>query len=183
MCTLALLLSVDPFLGRMEYSSFSDQALIEMLIKGFDDKTKNKYKDNDDMYLDVCNWSLIRCNADERVIRIQIDCRNVNGSLELCYVPPNVRVFIIASWGKNQLRGSDDLTHLPDGMTYLSLGVNQFTRDIALKSPLSGMKDLRLNHNQLTGDADLTNLPDGMRYLALNNNHLTGEIDLGQLPD
>ena len=69
MCAFQLLLSVDPSLGRVDHSLLSDQTLMEMLFDGFDDKTKNKYKDNNGMYLDVCKWSRITCDDDHRVFK------------------------------------------------------------------------------------------------------------------
>ena len=59
---------MDPFLGRLDYSLLSDQALMEMLIEGFDDETKKKYQDDHGMYLDVCEWPNITCDEDESVI-------------------------------------------------------------------------------------------------------------------
>ena len=56
MCSPIHLLSVDPSLGRVDYSALSDQTLIELLIDGFDDVTKEKYQDNEGTYLNVCEW-------------------------------------------------------------------------------------------------------------------------------
>ena len=67
-CFFALLLTVDPSVGRLDYSLMSDQSLMEMRIEILDDISKKKYKDNDGMYLDACDWSVIKCNGDERVI-------------------------------------------------------------------------------------------------------------------
>ena len=108
MCALELFFSVDPSLGRVDYSLFSDQTLMEMFIDGFDDETNQRYIDNDGMYLDVCKWSCITCDDDGRVFVILLDNENICGSLELCYVPPKVKVVSITS-NKNQLTGSIDL--------------------------------------------------------------------------
>ena len=116
-----LFLSVDPSLGRVGYSLLSDQTLMEMLIEGFDEETKQEYQDDNGMYLDVCEWSCIECDDAQRVIRIEIDSEDLSGSIEICYLPPNVKYIIISSLCKTQLRGSADLTHLPDGMQGLSL--------------------------------------------------------------
>ena len=121
MCSLQLFLSVDPSLGRIDYSLMSDQALMEMLIEGFDDESKKRYQDSHGMYLDVCELSRISCDDDERVVEIALDSGSITGSLELCYVPPKVNDLSIRSWGKSELTGSANLARLPDGMEYVSL--------------------------------------------------------------
>ena len=147
MCASQLFLSTDSSLGRVGYSLFSDQTLMEMLVDGFDDETKEEYQDNHGMYLDVCGWSCIKCDDDERVVQIELGSETLSGSLELCYVPPKVKVLDISS----RLTGSVDLRQLPDEMS-----------------------KLHLNNSQLTGEIDLTQLPDGMYDLYLSSNQLTG---------
>ena len=155
---------------------------MEMLIEDFDDESKSKYKDNDGMYLDVCEWLGVRCDADGRVVQILINSKNVTGSLELRYVPPKVKVLFPICLVASRLTGSADLTQLPEGMQNLSLSKNRFTGEIDLTQLPEGMYMMYLNNNQLTGEIDLTQLPEGMYSMYLNNNQLTGEIDLAHLP-
>ena len=182
MCAFALFLSVDPSLGRVEYSLFSDQTLLEMLFEGFDDETKKKYKDNDGIFRDVCEWSCIKCDDNARVIEIDLDGKNLSGSLELCYVPPKVEFLIISSCGTSKLSGSVDLEQLPDRIYGLSLSDNQLTGELDLTRLPERMHGLSLEKNQLTGEINLSNLPDEMDFLNLESNHFTGEIDFTHLP-
>ena len=184
MCSLQLFLSVDPSLGRIDYSLMSDQALMEMLIEGFDDESKKRYQDSHGMYLDVCEWSRISCDDDERVVEIALDSGSITGSLELCYIPLKVKVLKASPlfpW--SALRGSVDLAHIPEGMQVLDLRKNILTGEVDLTQLPNEMYALYLHDNQLTGEIDLTNLPDGMQKLFLGNNQLTGEINLTKLPD
>ena len=181
MRSLQLFLSVDPSLGRIDYSLMSDQALMEMLIEGFDDESKKTYQDSHGMYLDVCEWSGISCDDDERVVEITLDSGSITGSLELCYVPPKVNDLSIRSWGKSELTGSVNLARLPDGMEYVSLCNNRLAGKIDLTCLPDGMQKLSLENNQFTGEIDLTQLPHEMYALYLHDNQLTGEIDLTQL--
>ena len=183
MCAFALFLSVDPSLGRVDYSLLSDQTLMEMLIEGFDDETKNKYKHSNGMYFDVCEWPCIECDADERIIEIDIDSEDVSGSLEIRSVPPKVKVLDISSWCNSQLTGSVDLANLPDEMQKLSIRHNRITGEVDLTQLPDGMHELSLGCNKLTGEIDLAQLPDVMQELSLNNNEFSGEIDLTHLPD
>ena len=186
MCGFQILLGVDASLGRLDYSLMPDQALMEMLVEGLNDETKKKYQDKHGMYLDVCEWSGINCDAHQRVIRISIgidvSSENVRSLLELRHVPPEVKVLKISSMPGGKLTGSFDLTQLPCGMEHLYIHYNQLTGAIDLAQLPGGMKELYLNCNQLTGAIDLTQLPGGMKELYLNYNQLTGAIDLTQLP-
>ena len=159
-----------------------DQTLMEILMEGFDDETKKEYKDCEGMYLDVCEWSCVKCDDDQKVIEIDIESSNITGSLELCYVPPNVNVVKIRSWGEGKMSGSVDLARLPDGITEILLYNNGFTGEIDLTHLPGGMTELSLYDNQLTGEIDLTQLPKGMKYLFLKNNQLSGSVVIRRLP-
>ena len=178
------LLTADPHLGRVAYGSFSDQALMEMLIEGFDHNTKSKYQDKHGMYREVYKWPCIECDDDDKVIEIDINSLHVTGSLALCYVPPKVKALNISlGWGRSELAGSVDLTNLPDGMSDLHLHNNNLGGGIDLTQLPDGMGYLYLQNNKFTGEIDLTQFPKGMTQLDLQNNNLRGEIDLTRLSD
>ena len=184
MFTFALFVSIDPSLGRVDYSLFSDQTLMEMFIEGFDDETKKKYKNNDGMYRYACEWSSVKCDDEQRVIEIDIDSRGLSGSLELCYAPPKLERLMISTWrGESKLTGSAVLKQLPDGMKDISIENNQLTGEVDLINLPDGMKYLQLDNNLFTGEVDLTQLPKIMKWLSLQANELSGEIDLTQLQD
>ena len=176
-----LFISADPYLGRLDYSLLSDQALMEMFIEGFDEQTKKTYQDKHGMYLDVCEWSCIECDDDGRVVEVDIGIADMSGSLDLFYVPPKVQELYVGSGHKSDLTGSVELEHLPVGVYVLILTNNRLTGEIDLPQLPDGMQILNLNNNQLTGEIDLTHLPDGMRIIYLQNNQLTGEINLTHL--
>ena len=77
-----LFVNVDSSLGRVDCILLSDQNLMELLIEGFDDVTKRRYKDSEGMYLDVREWPHIKCDDDEKVIHIDIQTEGCSGSLE-----------------------------------------------------------------------------------------------------
>ena len=131
-------------LGRLDYTLLSDQTLMEMLFEGLNEESKKGYQDEKGMYLDVSEWSCVKCDDDQRAIEIRIDSGHVSGSLALRYVPPKVKALKIIS-AENRLTGSVDLTQLPDKM-----------------------ENLTLSNNQLTGEINLTQLPDGMQKLYLS---------------
>ena len=158
MCPVSLFLSVDPSLGRVEYSLLSDQTLMEMF------------------------GSCVACDDDGGLTEIDLDSGLVSGFLTLCYVPPEVKELKMSSLTGSELTGTADLTHLPAGMQVLDLRNNQLTGKLDLTQLPRSMFRLYLYGNQFSGEVDLTKLPDALRWLSLNNNEFTGEIDLTQLP-
>ena len=198
-----LLLCSDPNLGRVDYNSLSDQTLMEMLIDGLDEETKEKFQDTDKMYLDVCEWDFVKCDADNRVVEICARSK-LSGSIQLQYTPPKVTHFRLV-WSQSNVHGTIDLTHLPEaiqkisitgtqlsgsidleqlphGMLVLSLISNCFTREINLSSLPGRMKKLTLSDNKLTGSINLTQLPQDLENLYLHSNQFQGSINLTQLP-
>ena len=206
MCAFQLFFCAYLSLGRVAYSLLSDQALMEMLLEGFDERTRNKFQDNNGMYLDVCEGGCIKCDQDERVVEIDIVSIHSSGSVNFFYVPPKVNVLKVTPLyarskltgsvdlarlpegmevldvKRNQLTGGADLTQLPGGMIYLFIETNQLSGEIEFTHLPVQMNSLFLQDNQLTGGIDLTQLPDGMECLSLKNNQFTGEIDLTHLP-
>ena len=193
--------SVDPSLGRVNCSLFPDQTLMEMLVEGFGEEPKKMYQDKDGAYLDVCDWSNVECDEDERVRNVVEYCV-VGGSLALRYVPPRVKKFIIPSSNlvgtidladlcgciveicleENLLSGPICLRELPDSMEILNLNFNEFSGSVDLTHLPEGMREILFESNQFSGSLDLTQLPHGMRDIYLNDNQLSGMIDLTQLP-
>ena len=183
MCAFQVFITVDPSLGRLEYSLMSDQALMEMFIEKFDDETKKENQDKHGMYLDACEWECIECDDHERVVEIDIDSRSVSGTLDLCYVPPKVKVLEIRPpWLNGKLTGSVDLAHLPGEVQVVDLRGNALTGELDLTHLPKEMRILSIKHNQLSGEIDLTQLPKRMKQLILTVNQLTGGIDLTHLP-
>ena len=64
-----ILLSIDPALGRLDYDSLSDQALMEMLIDGMEDEYKKEFQDKSGNFKDLIDWPGIQLHGD-RVICI-----------------------------------------------------------------------------------------------------------------
>ena len=201
MCSLLTILSVDPTLCRADYGSFSDQALVEMLYEGFDTDTKIRFRGDEGAYLDVCEWDIVVCDAGERVVQI-MEYDFVTGSLQLCYLPPNVKrvkmtnghftgsidltnlpesIESVYLYG-NGLTGAIDLTKLPEGMQELYLDDNAFRCSVDFAHLPQSMMELLLNINQFSGSVDLAHLPDGMCDLYLCANSFAGSVDLTRLP-
>ena len=114
---LQILPTMDPSLGRVDYSSFSDQTPMEMLFEGFDEDSQKKYRDKDGMYINVCKWDCVECDDNGRVVKLTVR-RYVSGSLNIRYIPPKVKLFDISS---KQLKGTIDYAEFPESIEILYL--------------------------------------------------------------
>ena len=172
------ILTADPNLGHADYSSFSDQTLMEMFFEGFDEETRRMCQDAEGAYLDVCKWNGVECDRKARVIKLtQSKCKS--GSLQLCYLPPKFQCLLVNYAG---LTGSLDLTQMPQSMLVLTVASNKLTGSIDLAHLPQNLFYLGLGFNQFHGSFDLTQLPQSMKYLDLNNNRFSGVFNATNLP-
>ena len=89
------ILSIDPALGRLDYDSLSDQALMEMLVEGIAQSKKAEFQDTHGNYRDTCDWSGTFCK-DERVTGIVLSWKEF-GERQFPFdvIPPLVERFIM----------------------------------------------------------------------------------------
>ena len=91
LCTV--LTSVDPTLGRLDYDSLTDQALMEMLIHGIDEDYIDEFQDENGNFFDVCEWYSITC-TDSRVTRICLNGYDIYTTpFRFDFIPPLVTSF------------------------------------------------------------------------------------------
>ena len=177
MCFSGILLTVDPNLGHVDYGSFSDQTLMEMLIDGFSEQSKKRYQDSEGLYLDVCAWQCVSCDDAKQVIQI-MEYDTVIGSLQLSYVPPSVSTLNVSD---NSVSGSIDLRNLPANMQLLSLHDNQLSGTICLTQLPAQMRYLQIYNNELSGSFIAMNIPPHMVLLNASQNDFspTAMVDAG----
>ena len=171
MYSFVVLRSADVALGRADYSTFSDQTLMELLFEGFEEEAKQTYQDEHGLYLDVCDWSCVTCDSDERVTRISTTGK-VNGPLRFFYIPPKVESL---SMSEADLTGPIDFENLPNNLEELCLSDNRLEGSIELTNLPQTMLDLNFRSNTFEGSIDLTKLPESMGRLYLHFNQLTIE--------
>ncbi|KNH08045.1 leucine-rich repeat protein [Perkinsela sp. CCAP 1560/4] len=170
--------SVDPLLGRLEYSVMSQQALMELLIAGIE-KIDDICGSRDEP-TDLCEWPGVkyRKRRDE-VVEVAWSSLRLGGSLDMQWLPQTV-VHFCASY--NGLIGSSDLEKLPHGLKNFNLGVNNLSGTVRLHAVPKSLVRLNLKCNKLSGSVDLSGLPIGLKHVILYRNELCGSLDLTSLP-
>ena len=198
---IQIFLAIDPSLGRLDYASLSDQALMEMLIDKMSEDVKSQFQDTSGNFDDVCDWSCVAC-AGDCVIGVSLPGSHLHGTLETSLLPLYLLRLDVSN---NQLRGSLNfaafskflqcidirknlfdgicaLSDLPDTIMWFQASENAFSGEISLNDLSVSMKVLELYDLNLSGSISITRLPLGMQILNLGKNSFSGDLNLKFLP-
>ena len=197
------ILAINPALGRLDYDSLSDQALMEILIDGMNAKDKAElFQDQSGNFKDICDWSKLICSND-RVQEIRINFSkfnkkqfpfefipplvtkfsmmgcNLHGTLDFSTLPQNFTRLVASS---NKLHGTLNFKALPRALVTLYIESNEFTGRCALEELPDSLEFFDASGNKLSGEISFNSLPSAMETLNLSNNLLTGTISIAHLP-
>ena len=194
---------VDPALGRLDYSTMSTQALMEMFVEGLTPESKEIFQDDQGNYLDIEDWPGIKCGSDD----LEIEWKDIHleGSLTYQFMPPRTTIFIVEGDFRairSPLETSDlpreleifriyrqahfgtvDMTSLPPALVSFQVCNNFFEGTINLTALPSKITDISMSNNKLTGSIDISALPESMQILCLQYNNLSGTISFESLPE
>ena len=174
---LVFLDAVDPSLGRLDYASLSQQALMEMVIEGI--ANKEKICGDADEPKDIEEWKGVSIE-DGQVVEIGWRVCKLEGSFHFEWLPISVRKFSV---GRNhKITGTLDCASLPTSMKMLDIECNYITGLIHLESLPEGMENIDISENELSGSLKLESLPVSLTHFAAYDNEFTGSIDFTQLP-
>ena len=196
--------AIDTTLGRLDYNSLSDQALMEILIEGFSEDSKVYFQDEKGFYLDACEWEGVFCNDDSQIIRFMQPLSFHSGLIRLEFIPPNVTHFKLLSVYKykgsletvllpskllelsisdNNFQGTIDFKGIPTNLIVFEIGGNAFSGACELAFLLKELIFLSVGRNSFTGNVRLDNLPQMIESLDVSSNQLDGSICLQSLPE
>ena len=173
-----VLQSADTGLGRVDHESFSDQTLMELLLESFPDSAKEQYLDDGGMYLDVCSWPNVKCDANARVTEVS-SLPPRNGSVELSYIPRKVKTFVMHH-GRNL--GTLDTSALPGCLESLYVNGNALRGTVDFTALPGRLVKMSICNNAFTGSAVLNKLPQTLRFLWMQKNKFGGTVCLNHLP-
>mmetsp|Transcript_23255 Transcript_23255/g.36251 ORF Transcript_23255/g.36251 Transcript_23255/m.36251 type:complete len:258 (-) Transcript_23255:101-874(-) len=172
------LLSIDPSLGKIDKSTFSQLTLMELFIDGITNKA--------DIYSDPerqspqSDWPWVVFDHDGLVMEIFVPdhCR-IHGSVSLEWLPETTRIVNING---NPLTGSLHLMSLPDGLREFSVTHCLFSGEVSLSNLPESLELMRLTKNELSGTLDFTHLPKSLKEFSAARNSFSGSATLTQLP-
>ena len=175
----ALLFAADPSIGRLDYHSLSDQALMEILIDGMKEEEKRAYQDSDGDFLDVSEWENTGY-VDDRVVYVHLSWMTFTDKpFPFEYIPPCVNTFEAEDCN---LHGTLDAGNLPNVLLVLDVSVNKIYGTLNLRAFPRDMKSIFVFHNALSGSLVLADLPQSLLDFDASSNAFTGEIELNTLP-
>mmetsp|Transcript_2619 Transcript_2619/g.4035 ORF Transcript_2619/g.4035 Transcript_2619/m.4035 type:complete len:299 (-) Transcript_2619:86-982(-) len=180
------LVTADPSLGRLDYDSMTQQALMEIAIGEFSEKSQEKFKDENGNFGDIRDWEGVQVDANKSVevlewhssTRIGHKSEN-HGTIRLGWIPKTVQTILLMNRG---LEGELDCAKLPKALRQLEVDRNRLTGSVEFAALPSGLQSFHANDNLLSGTIDLTQIPSSVWSVTLGGNLLTGSIDLTELP-
>ena len=173
------LLSIDPALGRLDYDSLSDQALMEMLFERLHPNHNMHLKDESSNFIDVCEWEYVNCE-DERVVYFGAGNGNYSAvQFPFDLVPPLVTNFRMEYC---EALGTIDTIVLPRRLTNFDVSVNNLFGSLNFKSFPRTLEHIILRHNDFSGSVLVSDLPDSLFEFLATCNNFSGNLSLANAP-
>ena len=200
---LPVLHFIDPALGRLDYDSLSDQALMEMLFESMETDEKANFQDENGNYLDIDEWYGVECE-DDRVVGIDIQgsafhsdqfrfslipapvrslnmmCCALHGTLDTADLPAALIDFDVSL---NKLHGTLDFHNFPRNLERIRIQSNNFSGSCKLADLPRSLLDFNAGENGFCGEISLHDLPPAIKYFDLQSNALTGSLCINKLPE
>ena len=173
-----IIFAVDPALGRLEYENLTDQARMEIFIKGLGEEAKELYQDEHGSYIDVCEWDCVECDDDD-VIVVKLVEKDPKGQVDITFVPPSVKIVRITKFHQ---KGKINTALLPSALEEFSINCNAYDGSVDLTTLPSVLISFYASWNAFTGSCDLTSLPHELNWLDLSHNKFSGEVSFDSLP-
>ena len=182
--------AMDNIATGLDYTSMSDQTLMELLFAEVSRTYTKGFYDANGAFRDVCEWhENIKCDENDRVVSIVHHLHTER--LALDYIPPKVEVFAIPNqkngqdmYGHytNDCTGNLDISQLPPVLRIFDICQNDFSGDLELDEMPRKVVDFLVGANSFRGSCSLTNLSPQLVRLDLFGNYCDGSVSLEKLP-
>ena len=125
-----LLTLVDPSaLGRLDYLSMSQQALMECLVAQLNENSLQTFRDENKNFKDISEWDGVKCDDEGDVVQIEwsnAGRHGLEGSIDFQWIPPTVQnLELQAHRFEPSLIGSLDVRVLPRSLQVLRIYIYQ----------------------------------------------------------
>ena len=174
--------AIEPGLGRVNADSLTDQICVELLIEGFTEFSKARYKDRHGDFADVCRWRGVECDANESVVKLDLKAR-IETTLFLSYIPTHVTYFrVVNSFFGQDCTSELDLRFSHSNIETIMIEKYGFSGTVDLLSLPEKVIEFSILRNNFTGNCDFTRLPSSLQRLDLSFNQFSGSVVFDSLP-
>ena len=139
---------VDPLaLGRLDYLSMSQQALMECLVAQLNENSLQIFRDENKNFKDISEWTGVKCNDDGDVVQIEWNDsgrHGMQGSIDFQWIPPTVKTLKLQMFtSAPSLIGSLDVHVLPQSLhtLFMRIHTNDPTDQIAISGSFSDLPE------------------------------------------
>ena len=179
----SILLADSSHLGRLDFSSMSCQAKMEILVAPL--KDVDKFQDESGNFIDVEDWPGLTFEKDDTLVYIA--WRTVlskffphGGSIDTQWIPSTVESFDIHN---NNLEGTIECAFLPPCLEILDCSKNQMSGSFSVGDLPRGMKRVRIEKNRFSGSLEVDALPPTVEYFIASENKFQGTLNFLNVPE
>ena len=178
---LFFLSALDSSSGRVSKSTLSDQELMEIVFGSLDQA--ESFKENG-LFKDVCDWKIVKCNADRRVVRVSSALFIGKGIVMLDYIPELVTRFGIPGpiFGNKEIVGALETNSLPNRLKIFQISANAFYGTVDVPNLPRTLEMFNISNNAFSGTLDMGNLPPNLEFFGANGNAFSGVFCLVSIP-
>jgi len=163
-------------LGRLNYESLSQQAQMEILVEGIENKSQ--LQDLNGNYLEVGRWRGVENGDVHRILWLDPEWPGA-GTIDLNYLPMTVITVMIQAQRPRIL--IDPLRLSP---TLMNLWIENANIPIFPFAKISReFKNLTIINSHIEGTVEVTDLPMNMHSFSVQENMMSGTFDFKSLPE
>ena len=152
-------------LGRLEYTTMSQQALMECLIASFTSESCKPFQDENGNFTDIAEWPGIELNSAGNVTHM--NWKNKGGSIDFQWLPQHVQVIELRR--SKDLSGSIDFGLLPRPLERLTITDTSITGEMFFETLPPQIAKLDLRNNAFALHFELSKAPETLRTLEIQS--------------
>ena len=184
----------DQALGRLDFATLSQSALMELVVSQYTEKEREgkrvvrAFSDTKGNPLELDDWEGVTLDGDDNVKKIKWLSESgfprlsseyeEYGSLDLQWLPQSIESLELT----NKPLSPFDANHLPRSLVTLSYKKCAVSGSIETKHLPRKLVTLEIDWGQISGAIDCSQLPASLVVLRLVHLALCGAIDLSDLP-
>ena len=159
-------------LGRLDYLTMNQQALMECVVAGLNEKPCKSFCDRKGNFKDIKKWKGVKCDSEENVIEIFFSFYTTGcETLSLRWLPPTVREL--------DIRAPLRLTEftLPQSVQRVCLQQVNLQEDLCFDALPPQIKEIKILNSFLQGRIALAAIPESLHRIHIVSHQLQ-EVDM-----
>ena len=153
-------------LGRLDYATMNQQALMECVVAQFSEKSLGDFRDVHSSFLELEKWEGVECDADGHVR--SIDWFKTEGTINLQWLPQTLQSLSLTK--AKGLFGCFECSLLPRSLQILDLNDAMLSGTFSFEHLPRAMRSISIHNTNINGALSLQNIPENMHTVEFQGN-------------